>query len=153
MSVIRNDDDPLVAGYWGDMDATIDWCEGNYEQVEYIAEFWYVSALFLSCVVMALLSPTQAAGGELGVDASLERGCVMGERRAGGATGIQTAMACFVNEAVQKHEIIPASNPTLFPYLLQLLEWWCSIIQRVLGAQCETQPSLLVIHKNEECNA
>ena len=27
-------------GFWGERTATIDWCEQNYEQTYYIAEFW-----------------------------------------------------------------------------------------------------------------
>ena len=51
MSVIRNAGDPVVAGYWGDMDATIDWCENNYVHTQYIAEFWYVIGATVSLVI------------------------------------------------------------------------------------------------------
>jgi len=27
-------------GFWGPVDVTMDWCEGNYEVVSYIAEYW-----------------------------------------------------------------------------------------------------------------
>ncbi len=29
-----------LRGYWGNPTSTIDWCEKNYEQTFYIAEFW-----------------------------------------------------------------------------------------------------------------
>lgn len=31
---------PGLGGYWGEVTATIDWCEGNYEVTPYLAEFW-----------------------------------------------------------------------------------------------------------------
>ena len=37
--------------FWGESDAAIDWCEGNYVVTEYIAEFWNTIS---SIIIMAI---------------------------------------------------------------------------------------------------
>ena len=34
----------------GDVTATIDWCENNYETTEYVVEFWNAVSSFVVCV-------------------------------------------------------------------------------------------------------
>eukprot|EP01083_Nonionella_stella_P258852 884255_1 len=47
-----------VSGYWGDADASVDWCESNYQYSYYIAEFWNTLSsipMFIFAIVGAIL--------------------------------------------------------------------------------------------------
>ncbi|KAJ1956244.1 alkaline ceramidase ydc1, partial [Linderina pennispora] len=58
-------DPALAGGYWGDITASIDWCETNYELTPYIAEFfnsWSSLAMVILGEACAYMNPTGHKG-------------------------------------------------------------------------------------------
>ncbi|KAJ1896350.1 alkaline ceramidase ydc1 [Kickxella alabastrina] len=56
---------PIGAGYWGDITASVDWCEENYTWTPYIAEFfnsWSSVSMILLGEACARMNPTNHRG-------------------------------------------------------------------------------------------